>query len=56
MDHVVGIHHNWPARRRPCRSVRGGVESTTRRHASELSMHSVKRRKPAQRKVNRDRR
>jgi hypothetical protein len=36
--------------------LRKATSSTTRRSASELSMHSVKRREPAQRKVNRDRR
>src|SRR6202048_4259093 len=24
--HSVGIHHNWPARRRACRGVRGGID------------------------------
>jgi hypothetical protein len=24
--HAVGIHHNWPARRRACRGVRDGIE------------------------------
>ena len=36
--------------------LRKATSTTTRRSASELGMHSVKRHEPAQRKVNRDRR